>query len=227
LFSVVFALQHANNPPASPMRRIALAILLATTVVTAGCHQHHVPSAPAFDPVQAGLTPPDYVDQLDATVVPPAGWKPDPVKSSSQHIHQVWLSPSGRTAYGVIHFMLPLPVGHDLALWGFIREMRRSEGDAQLLAKRWDPNYRLMRFVAQGGKYVVRANLLIRGSQGWAVYAGTLKNDRVEPDELELAEVAREHTRIGRRVIGRDAAHQSVVGATAAAGNGSGKLSEQ
>ena len=112
-----------------------------------------------------------------------------------------WLSPTGRTAYGVIHFSLPLPVGHELALWGFLREMRRSEGEAQLLSKGWDANSGLMRFVAQGGLYLVRSNLFVTGRQGWVCYAGTLKKEPIEPDELALAEIAREHTAFCRSLV--------------------------
>ena len=62
-----------------------------------------------------------------------------------------WLSPSGRTAYGVIYFSLPLPVGHDLTLWGFLDEMRHSEGEATLVSKQWDENLRgLRRFLEIG-----------------------------------------------------------------------------
>src|SRR5689334_21014815 len=175
-------------------------ILLATIILLTGCQQHHrqPPWPTTAQAVQAGLTAPDYLDFIDATVAPPAGWQPDPVKSSDAHKHQVWLSPTGHTAYGVIHFSLPLPVGHDVALWGFLRQMRASEGDAQLLEKQWDPNLRRMQFVAEGGKYVIRTNLFVRGTTGWAVYAGTLKNQPVDPDELELAVQARENTRLGR-----------------------------
>jgi len=192
--------------PMSGIRRRLLTILLAAFAL-AGCQQH--PRQLAFpttaESIRAGLTVPDYVDVIDATVTPPAGWQPDPLKSSDAHTHQVWLSPSGRTAYGVIYFIMPFPAGHDVALWGFLRQMRRTEGESQLVSKQWDPNSQLLRFVAQGGKYVVRSNLSVHGSRGWAVYAGTRKNEPIEPDELELAEQAREHTRLGRAVAGQDA----------------------
>jgi hypothetical protein len=134
---------------------------------------------------------------VQARVAPPVGWKLDPYKTSSSHKHAVWLSPTGRTAYGVIYFSLPLPVGHDVTLWGFINEMRRSEGEATLVSKQWDENLRGLRFVARGGRYVVRTNLIVRGFHGWACYAGTLRDQEVMADELALAEQAREHTGFG------------------------------
>ena len=47
----------------------------------------------------------------------PDGWTAEPLKKSGRHSHQIWLSPTGETAYGVIHFSLPLPVGPEL---GFV-----------------------------------------------------------------------------------------------------------
>ncbi len=158
---------------------------------------------PTTLPESTGLASPEYVDAVGATVVPPEGWTPDPLKSSSRHAHQVWLSPSGRTAYGVIHFSLPLPVGYDPVLWYFMREMRRVEGEAELLSKQWDPNLRGLRFVAQGDRHTIRANLLLRGFKGWAIYAGTFTHQPIDPAELDLAERAREHTITGR-VAARD-----------------------
>jgi hypothetical protein len=178
--------------------------LIAVTLVfiTAGCRtspRHAAPlPMPSGLPTDDGLDSATYADALAATVSPPEGWKPDVLKESGRHKHRVWLSPTGRTAYGVIHFSLPLPVGHDPVLWYFLREMKRSEGEAELLSKQWDPNLRAVRFVAQGGLYTIRTNLLVRGFNGWAVYAGTLTSDPIAIDELELAERAREHTIVGR-----------------------------
>jgi hypothetical protein len=85
-----------------------------------------------------------------------------------------------------------------VALWGFLQEMRRTEGQATLVEKRWDDRLPGIRFVARGGQHVVRVNLVVRGFHGWACYAGTLRGDEIVPDELELAEDAREQTIFGR-----------------------------
>jgi hypothetical protein len=97
----------------------------------------------------------------------------------------------------VIFIHLPLPVGQDLALWGFLREMRRSEGEANLISKQWDPNLSATRFVAEGGLYRVRVNLFVDGWSAWAVYAGTLRAEPIAGNELDLAERAREYTGVG------------------------------
>jgi hypothetical protein len=85
-------------------------------------------------------------------VAPPVGWKPDEPKTSSSHVHQAWISPSGNTAYGVIRFRMPWPVGADLALQhGFLPNMRKTEGEATLLSKEKDPKLPGIRFVVEGG----------------------------------------------------------------------------
>lgn len=134
---------------------------------------------------------------VDAYVSPPIGWSPEPLKSSSKHAHALWIAPSGATAYGVIRFTLPFPVGYDLALWGFLREMKRTQGEANLVSKQWDENSRALQFVADGGIYRVRVNLMLDGWHGWAVYAGTRRDREIVPIELEVAEVARDHTAVG------------------------------
>jgi hypothetical protein len=138
----------------------------------------------------------EYVESVDAYAAIPTGWHPDPLKSSDAHQHQVWLSPSGQTAYGIIHFKLPLPVGHEFAFIGFLQNMRKTEGEANVVSKEWDPNIYALRFVVVGGLYTIRTNLFVRGLDGWAVYAGTLRNEKINSAELAIAEKAREMTQI-------------------------------
>lgn len=144
------------------------------------------------------LSDPSGSSLLEAVVVPPAGWTPDPAKRSRSHAHQAWLSPSRRTAYGVIRINLPLPfIGPDVVLPKFIQQMRESEGEATLLSQRNDPSIRGIRFLAEGGQYRLRATLVTRGFRAWAVYAGSLRGQPEDYDELAIAEAAREQTRIG------------------------------
>ncbi|MBC8106333.1 MAG: hypothetical protein H7Z14_07075 [Anaerolineae bacterium] len=140
---------------------------------------------------------------MEAEVAPPRDWTPEPLKSSPRHTHQVWLAPSGATAYGVIYFSLPFPVGHDLVLWGFLKEMKRTQGEAILISKEWDKNLQMLRFVADGGVYRVRVNLVVDGWRAWAVYAGTRRDRAISEEELELAEIARDHTVVGIKAADR------------------------
>jgi hypothetical protein len=135
-----------------------------------------------------------FVPTVDATCPVPEGWQAQPLKKNSQHTHQVWISPSGKTAYGVIHTDLPLPIGPDLALVGFLSAMRKSEGSAQLIEKH--ANSQGIQFVAEGGIYRMRAQLIVKGWQAWAVYAATRRADPTVPDELKLAELAVGHTQV-------------------------------
>jgi hypothetical protein len=176
-------------------RSVIFCLLLLAISLLAGCRTTPVkPVAVIFD---QELSPPTPVAALQAICRPPLGWKLDPPKQSSTHTHLVWISPSGRTAYGVIYFHLPLPVGHELALWGFLNQMKATEGEATLIEKKWDPNLNALRFVAEGGQYTVRTNLFVRGFVGWAIYAGTLRAYPVNQAELELARRAREDTAEG------------------------------
>lgn len=189
----------APNPQerdvASLLRFISLFATLLVAI--AGCRAQPKPAAAAATVPTTGLSALQPVESVDARCTPPIGWRVEPLKSSARHRHQVWLSPTGKTAYGVIHFTLPFPLGSDLVLWAFLREMRKSEGEAVLLHKVRDPELPGIRFVAEGGLYRMRANLQVRGSQAWAVYAGTLRRETILPDELDLAERAREQTQIG------------------------------
>jgi hypothetical protein len=144
----------------------------------------------------SGLQTPTANTDVMALVMPPRGWRADPLKSSPSHKHQVWVSPTGDTAYGVIHFQMPLPVGDNFALYGFIRQMKQTEGDATLISQENDDKLPGIRFVAEGGRYRIRANLITSGSEGWAIYAGTLRGRPTDDAELILAQNAREQTRI-------------------------------
>jgi hypothetical protein len=178
--------------------RVFLAILLVAFI---GCQCKPPPprrptTTDILLAVASGLTPPVTDEILKSTVTPPAGWKPDPLKASDKHRHRVWLSPTGDTAYGVIYFDLPLPVGVDLALWGFLKQMKSTQGEANLLFRRNDNTLPGLRFVAEGGPYTIRCKLQVDGFHGWVVYAGTLRSRPVNVKELRTAEFAREQTRV-------------------------------
>ena len=174
-----------------------LALILLPSVVCCCSAPTRPPYVATTRPVSAGLPAPAVDPLLFAAVVPPVGWKPDPPKVSDTHRHQVWISPHKTTAYGVIAFKLPLPVGPGLALWGVMREMKKKEGEASLLQQRDDPVLPGIRFVAEGGRYAIRGNLTTDGLRGWVVYAGTLRGKPIDAAELKLAEQARDATRVG------------------------------
>src|SRR5437763_788316 len=97
------------------MFKRALQFCFCLTLLT-GCQSKYanLPTyQPASQPVAAsGLSDPIPFPSVNAIVAPPIGWVADTVDSDNRYTHQVWRSPSGSSAYGVIHFgipFLPLP----------------------------------------------------------------------------------------------------------------------
>jgi hypothetical protein len=179
--------------------RIMLASLAMGIPELAGCASHppppivHLGAAPALP----GLTSLTLNDQLDAAIDPPLNWRRDKFDVDAKHVHAVWLSPTGDTAYGVVLMYLPLPVGPEMVLWGFLNHMRQTDRQADLLNKQKAPDLPGIRFTAESGQYRIRVNLIVRDWRAWAVYAGTVKDRPTNPNELQLAETARDHTEVG------------------------------
>jgi hypothetical protein len=152
---------------------------------------------------------PQRIDELDATVDPPPGWILERSDDTARYVQRVWVSPTGRTSYGVIRFNLPLPLGKEIALEGFLAQMRESEGEARLIEKHRDRAQDRLIFAAEGGRYRLDGIIVTRGFHGWVVYSGVLRNSPLALDELESAVHARENTRLGlgdvqKSSIGRD-----------------------
>lgn len=177
---VCLATSFAGCQPAAPHTATCRFVVHATATAPAPC-----------------LSAIRYVSSVKAMCPPPLDWQPEPLRQNARHTHQVWVSPSGKTAYGVIHFSLPLPVGADLALGGFLTAMRKSEGQAILIEKHYEDNLPGIRFIADGGRYRIRARLIVHGWEAWTIYAGTLRGQAAVDDELALAEGAAKYTRTG------------------------------
>jgi hypothetical protein len=122
----------------------------------------------------------------------PEGWNMRVESQDARHTHLVWESPSGATAFGVIMFKMPWPVGHEAAFkYGFLASMRRAEGEANLITKSWTDDRSELRADVEGGKFLVRMRFIVRGVRGWSVYAGTLRSQPINTEELKLAESSR------------------------------------
>lgn len=192
----------------------ALTILLTLAMTLAGgCAAAQSPAAkhnttftaPSASAAESGvpllLGPAEWLPAVRASCPVPLGWSAEPLKHDDKRDHQVWISPSGNTAYGVIafgHFLLPL-APDEAVLNEVMKGMRDTEGDADLLARRKDAQLYGqggIRFVAEGGRYLIRANLVTRGTRGWVIYAGTLRDQPTDAAELVKAEGARERTRL-------------------------------
>jgi hypothetical protein len=185
-----------------PRRWVVCLSLLAPAMVGCQSKYSHIevyhPTTQPLSVAPKQIDEPESAPVVDALVTPPAGWVADPIKSSEQHKHQVWKSPSGKTAYGIIHFSLPLPVPATWVLDPFLNQMKKSEGEATLIGQPLrDDALPGVRFTAEGGDYRMRINLICKGFRGWAVYAGTLRKEEEVPAELRLAEAARDRTKVG------------------------------
>jgi hypothetical protein len=184
-------------------RFLSVILMAGILSASAGCSG---PAKPSLQQIQAdwakaemrGLSLPAFDSDVEAVCDPPIGWKADPLKKSPNHIHKTWLSPTGQTSYGVIHFKMPLPAGNSVALTGFMSQMKKTEGEATLISHQDDDNLRGIRFVAEGGLYKIRANLIADGWEGWVVYEGTLRKGQPIDAEIDLATRAREHTSVGK-----------------------------
>jgi hypothetical protein len=128
-----------------------------------------------------------------AEIEPPPDWRYELTSVSDRHEHVTWISPGGNTAVGMIYFRMPFPVGHELAFkYGFLAEMRRKEGVANVLEKHWDEEIQGLRFVVESTFFHTEAKFFVRGSEGWAIYAGTRLSDPVNEAEFETAKRVRE-----------------------------------
>ena len=169
---------------ANSTRSFAVFVLMAAIVASFLCscqsaEPYRIASAQPASAQMPGMTRLALFAPAKALVEVPVGWTADPLKSNSRHVHETWLSPSHNTAYGVILMYLPWPAGPDL------------------MSKQWDDKLPGYRFVAEGGIYKIRVNLIVRGNAAWAVYAGTRLDHPVAKNELEVAERARDDTRVG------------------------------
>jgi hypothetical protein len=166
-----------------------------------GCRSDRCPDINVIieNAADLALNPARADEDVQAMVDPPVGWRAEALKVSARHRHQVWVSPTGATAYGVIYLNLPFPVGADLTLWGFLQQMQKTDGRADLISEESDDRLPGIRFVAVGERYTIRTNLTVSGFHAWAVYAGSRNDRAVNEDELAVAVRAREGTRLGLR----------------------------
>jgi len=203
----------ASSPRQDAQRRsFFLLVTLIFVSLTTGCHHYYRPRA--VQPPMSGLLPATPNDDVQAMVTPPVGWIAQPLKFSDRHTHQIWLSPSGETAFGAIRFKLPWPVGTRLLLGRFLAEMRRVEQSATLLSREDDPELPGIRFEAESAVHRVRVNLITHGFRGWAFYAGTITGHEEIKAELELAKRAREASSPGLPPDYQPPADQAAMPAT-------------
>jgi hypothetical protein len=185
------------------LRRLYRLFVRATIVplaALAGCAHSNAPAdfRPSARPATTSPTtlptaPLQTFSTFSAHANPPEGWTLSTTSVDDRHEHMTWVSPSGDTAVGVIYFKLPWPVGHEIAFrYGFLPEMRRGEGEAEVLEKNWDPAIEGLRFVVNSRNFRVSSKFLVRGLRGFATYSGTKRalpvNEVEERQAIEVRE---------------------------------------
>ena len=161
--------------------RLVVGCVVLTAMVS-GCAKGGSKTSAAWQGL-AGLV---FVAEVETTCAPPEGWRMEFREDEGAQGHVVWISPSGP----------------ELASRGFVRRMRQEEGEVVVRERQHDAELGGVRFVAEGKEHILRVNLVTRGWRGWAVYAGTKQDRPVKAAELDVAERARENTRMGQRVAG-------------------------
>ena len=166
-----------------------------------------LPTTGESDDLDDDLSPLVYVDDVDARCSIPVDWIAQPLKRGANNKHQIWLSPTRHTAFGVLAASLPFPAAllpistrRNATLEGFLREMKRKEGRSELLESHEDPLLPGVRFIAEGGQYKVSASLIVHGSKAWFIYVGTQRDLTVVPEEVRAGEHAREATKVGMKI---------------------------
>jgi hypothetical protein len=176
----------------------------------AGC-QNKYQDIPVYQPAtqpltNTGLADAQGVEAVHAVVKPPVGWQLEPVKETDGSVHYTWKSPTGNTAFGVIHFGMPLPVPTWVVYPNIIQKMKEHEGEANVIeGPLKDESLPGMRFTVESGDYRMRTNLITKGFRGWMIYAGTMRDRTEDPAELELAEKSRDKTQVGTAQVAEQA----------------------
>lgn len=125
------------------------------------------------DPPPAKIKKPNLtrIAEVEAHVAPPKGWKAKPIEKGSQHREAAWVSPSGKVSYGVIRFDMPFPAPSDMVISGYVNDIAKTEGSAELLSKIKSPTN--TRFLVAGAKQTADVRLILRGTKGWFIYYRT------------------------------------------------------
>ena len=73
--------------------------------------------------------------------------------------------------------------------------------EAQVIGKQKDDALAGYHLVVDGSHYRLRCTLIVHDWRAWAVYAGTVRSAPILENELELAEKARDDTKVGSQAM--------------------------
>lgn len=170
------------------------AIAFGLLVAVCGCAgKYKRPVARSSSATVPATQPVREFHKFFAEIDPPTGWRYELTSESERHEHVTWISPSNNTACGALYFRMPFPVGHELAFrYGFLDEMKKKEGVANVIEKHFDEQKQCLRFSVESRFFHTEATFFVRGWEGWMFYAGTRLGNPVNESELAQARAVRE-----------------------------------
>lgn len=138
-----------------------------------------------------GLSEPMPVQDLKASASLPNGWTALRLQKAALYSHQQWRSPSKRTAVGVTHVKMPLPLSTKALVWMAMGEATKRVNDGKII-RRWNDALGREWFEAENEKYRMTGYVMTRGFDAWINYFGYRTTEPQEPAEIELATKALE-----------------------------------
>lgn len=133
----------------------------------------------------SGLKPAEHFEIVKAQAAPPAAWRQLEPKRRALYTDQQWRSPSGRTAVGVAHVRMPLPLNSRALLW-FAKGQYTKQGDDGRLIGQWVDDLGRSWFEAANNKYHVRGFIVTDGFEAWIVYTGRKTTEPTDMSEIAL-----------------------------------------
>jgi len=158
--------------------------------IVAGCQMSTVPAARLVAQRQLvderGLCGPMAVPDVSVTASLPLGWIELKTQKTLLYTHQQWRSPTKRTAVGVTHARLLMPVGMPVIEWMVMGEVNKRSKDGKVI-RDWRDDLGRHWFEVENTDFHITGYLMIRGCDVWVNYWGYRAREPIEPADIKLA----------------------------------------
>ncbi|HEX2971245.1 MAG TPA: hypothetical protein VHP11_02860 [Tepidisphaeraceae bacterium] len=169
--------------------RIAIFSLVVSSLV-AGCQLTTVPQQAMVEHHQqinaSDLDLPIEIQPLKAHVALPAGWFPLGLQKATLYSHCQWRSPTKRTAVGITHVPMLLPLSTKALVWMAMGEITKRVNDGKII-RQWTDEVGRQWFEAENSKYHLTGYVMTRGFDAWINYSGYRVGEPKEESEVALA----------------------------------------